>query len=426
MRRINASGMVVTILCAMSFILYVDRVNLSTAAGPIAKELGLTNTQLGIALSAFTWTYAIFQIVGGAIADRLGPRRTLAVCALIWTATTVATGFIGSLFSLIVVRTILGVGEGATLPAAARAVSNWTPKSRRGFVQGITHSSSRLGNAVTPPIVAALVTAFSWRASFWVLGVLSFVWVLVWWFYFTDSPRDHAGITQAELEMLPDQGHHAKAAVKPVPWGPLLRRMLPTSVVYFCYGWSSWMFFTWLPTIFLQGWHMDIKNSAMFAAGVFFSGVVGDTLGGVVSDYLLRRTGSLVIARSYLIAAVMIASLLCLVPVLLTKDLVTVAICLSGSFFFLEMMIGPIWAVPIDVAPDYAGTASGVLNTGSALAGIITPVLFGIIVDLTGDWTLPFAGSIIVLLGGAFVTLLMRPDRRMAVPGEDVALAAAE
>jgi sugar phosphate permease len=156
-------------LCAMSFILYIDRVNLSTAAGPIQKEFGLTNTELGIALSAFAWSYAVFQIIGGWLGDRFGPRITLALCALIWTVTTALTGFIGGLTSLVFIRILLGIGEGATLPTSARAISNWTPKSQRGFAHGLTHSCSRLGNAITPPIVAALVAALSWRASFWLL-----------------------------------------------------------------------------------------------------------------------------------------------------------------------------------------------------------------------------------------------------------------
>jgi sugar phosphate permease len=413
MRKGFASRNVLLILCAMSFILYVDRVNLSTAAGPIQKELGLTNTELGIALSAFSWSYAIFQIFGGWVSDRVGPRKTLAICAGVWTITTVATGFIGGLASLFLVRLVLGIGEGATLPTSARAISNWTPKAERGFVQGLTHSFSRLGNAVTPPIVAALITAFSWRASFWVLGGLSAVWMVVWLWYFRDDPRAHPSITQAELDRLPDQGRHASVKPASVPWGPMLRRMLPTSFVYFCYGWTGWLFFTWLPTFFLHGYHLDIKKSALFAAGVFFAGVVGDTLGGVLSDLLLKRTGSLAIARCWLIALVMIGSLICLIPVLFVRDLTVMAICLSGAFFFLEMVIGPIWAVPMDIAPDYAGTASGMLNAGSAVAGIVTPIVFGVIVDLTGSWTLPFAGSIILLLAGAIATIWMRPHERL-------------
>lgn len=412
----KASARVLFVLCAMSFILYVDRVNLSTAAGPIQKELGLSNTALGVALSAFTWSYAVFQIVGGFISDRFGPRATLAACAAIWTVTTAATGFITGLASLIVVRVLLGIGEGATLPTSARAISNWTPRAERGFVQGLTHSFSRLGNAVTPPIVAALIVALSWRASFWILSGLSAVWLVVWLAYFRDDPRAHPHITTAELDRLPDQGRHAAARPASVPWGALLARMLPTATVYFCYGWTGWLFFTWLPTFFLNGYHLDIRKSALFAAGVFFAGVVGDTAGGLVSDYLLKRTGNLLVARSRLIAAVMIGSLICLAPVLFVRDLTAIALCLSAAFFLLEMVIGPIWAVPMDIAPDFAGTASGILNTGAAIAGIITPIVFGVIVDLTGSWTLPFAGSIGLLLVGAFATVWMRPDRRLEMP----------
>jgi sugar phosphate permease len=394
----------------MSFVLYIDRVNLATAAGPIQMEFGLSNTQLGIAFSAFAWSYAVFQIVGGRLSDRFGPRMTLTVCALIWTVTTILTGFVGGLVSLVFVRLVLGIGEGATLPSSARAISDWTPRSQRGFAQGITHSFSRLGNAITPPVVAALVTAFSWRASFWALSSLSAVWAMIWLYYFRDDPRTHRGITPAELDRLPDGGHRAAMQSGQVPWSRLLRRMLPTTIVYFCTGWTGVIFFTWLPTFFLNGYHLNIKSSALFASGVFFAGVVGDTAGGLVSDWLLRRTGSLVIARSWLIATVMIGSLACLLPVLFVRDLTTIALCLTGAFFFLEMVIGPIWAVPMDIAPEHAGTASGILNTGAAIAGIITPVVFGIVVDKTGSWTLPFAGSICLQLVGAVTTLWMRPD----------------
>jgi len=155
---------------------------------------------------------------------------------------------------------------------------------------------------------------------------------------------------------------------------------------------------------------------------VFCAGVAGDTTGGLVSDWLLRRTGSLAIARCRMIATVMILSLACLVPVLFARDLTTIALCLSGAFFFLEMVIGPIWSVPMDIAPDYAGTASGILNTGAAIAGIITPVVFGIIVDRTGNWTLPFAGAIGVQIVGAVTTFWMRPDRGLKAdrPGAPV------
>ncbi|KOR21274.1 MFS transporter, partial [Burkholderia cenocepacia] len=161
------------LLCALSFILYVDRVNLATAAGAIKAELGLSNTELGVAFSAFAYSYAICQIGGGWIADRFGARITLIGCGLIWVVATFTTGLVHSLTLLFAARLLLGIGEGATLPAQARAVTHWFPRERRGVVQGFTHSFSRLGNAVTPPIVAALMTWLSWRAAFFVIGAVT-------------------------------------------------------------------------------------------------------------------------------------------------------------------------------------------------------------------------------------------------------------
>src|SRR5579872_5792461 len=160
----------VALLVVMHFILFVDRVNLAAAAETIKEDLGLSNVALGIAFSAFNYAYAPFQLVGGWFADRFGARRTLTVCGLVWSLTTVVTGAVTGLASLFAVRLVLGMGEGATLPAATRAMTSWMSGQLRGFAQGITHSASRLGAAVTAPIVAFLITWLSWRWSFVVLA----------------------------------------------------------------------------------------------------------------------------------------------------------------------------------------------------------------------------------------------------------------
>jgi len=147
---------------------------------------------------------------------------------------------------------------------------------------------------------------------------------------------------------------------------------------------------------------------------VLLAGVIGDTAGGLLSDWLLRRTGSFLAARRNLIVTSLLGSLLLLLPVLMFTDLVLIAICLSGAFFCLELTIGPIWSVPMDVAPKFAGTASGIMNTGSATAGFASPVIFGWLVDVTGDWHLPFAGSIGLLLLGAVLAFWMHPDKQLA------------
>src|SRR6476646_49449 len=162
MRIRRATTIVLGLLCLMYLITYVDRVIIATAASEIRKELSLSNTQLGFVLSAFAYPYLLFQVFGGWVGDRFGPRLTLFVCGLIWAAATIFTGLAASLVTLFLVRVLLGVGEGATFPVATRAMQSWTPSGRRGFAQGITHAFARFGNAVTPPVVAALIASITW------------------------------------------------------------------------------------------------------------------------------------------------------------------------------------------------------------------------------------------------------------------------
>jgi MFS family permease len=411
MRRPSVSGQVLFWLCLMYLVLYIDRVNISTAAPLIKAELGLSNTQLGLVFSAFAYPYALFQLIGGWLGDRFGPRRTLGICGLVVCAATVATGLVGGLATLFVARLALGFGEGATFPTATRAMASWTAPARWGFAQGITHSFARLGNAVTPPLIASLIAVVSWRGSFVVLGIVSLAWVAVWVWFFRDEPRQHPRITPEELASLAEG--RATGERPPVPWPTLARRILPVTVVDFCYGWTLWLFLSWIPSFFFQNFHLNLKDSALFSAGVFLSGVVGDTVGGVVSDRILRRTRNLRLARCSVIAAGLFGAFVFLIPVVLARDLTTVAICLSLAFFCAELVVAPIWSVPMDIAPRYAGSASGLMNFGFGAAGIVSPWVFGYLIDATGSWTLPFLGSIGLLLLGSVLALRLRPDQRL-------------
>ena len=420
LRRPTAPGIVLFLLCMMYFLTYIDRVNVGTAASSIQKEFGLSNTQLGLVFSGFAYPYALFQVIGGWIGDRLGPRKTLLICGGIWAVSTAMTGLATGLASLMFFRVALGFGEGATFPTATRAMQSWTPAGKRGFAQGVTHSFARLGNAVTPPIVVALMIWLSWRGAFVVLGVLSLVWVVVWWLYYRDDPREHSGITPEDLARLPPPSA-PKTAAKHVPWGRLILRILPVTLTYFCYGWSLWLFLNLLPSFFLQGYNLDIKKSALYASGVFFAGVVGDALGGIISDHLLHKTGNVTLSRLSVILTGMLGAVACLIPVIFSRDLNTLALCLAGGFFFLEVVIGPIWSVPMDIAPQYSGTASGLMNTGSAVAAIVSPLVFGYIVDVTGNWHLPFYGSVALLLVGSVLAFTMHPDRKFIDKPADAA-----
>ena len=417
-RGVRPTTMVLVLLCLMYAITYIDRVNVSTAAAEFRKELNLSNTQVGLVFSAFAYPYLIFQIIGGWVGDRFGARRALTIAGVIWASATVLFGLVGSLTGMIVARFMLGFGEGATFPVATRAMSDWTPAGKRGFAQGITHSAARLGNALTPPLIAwmMVIPFITWRGSFIIMGLISLVWVLVWGLYFRDNPRDHPAITASEIDRLPKFRTREDRKKEPTPWGRLFRRMLPVTIVYFCYGWTLWLFLAWIPQYFLQSYQLNLRDSAIFAAGVFFGGVVGDSLGGIVSDRIYEKTKDRNKARRNLVVIGFIGSLLCTLPILFVHNVTWAAICLSAGFFFAEFTIGPMWAIPMDIAPRYAGTASGIMNSGSALAAIISPVIAGYVIDRTGVWELPFIGSIGLLLLGSVLAFWMHPDKELDEP----------
>jgi len=408
MKSLRATHVVLVMLCIMYFITYLDRVNVSTAASGFGQDFHLNKTQIGLVFSAFAYPYLVFQIIGGWVSDRFGARRTLMICGLLWALATVLTGMAVGLLSLLAARLLLGFGEGATFPAASRAMSRWVPRERRGFAQGVTHACARIGNAAAPAAVVYIMATQGWRASFYVCGAISFVWVALWSYSFTENPHDHPRISQVELDSLPAR----KAEDIPVPWRRLFKRMAPVTVVYFCYGWTLWLWLSWIPQYFLHNYSLDLMKSAVSASVVFLAGVVGDTLGGAMTDALYTRTGSLRRARSWMVSLCMMLTLLSLIPLFLTHNFTVSITCLACGFFFAEMTIGPMWAIPLDIAPEYSGTASGMMNTGSALAAILSPVVSGYLIDRFGSWNLPFVGSMVLMAIGVILALRMRPESR--------------
>jgi MFS family permease len=406
--RLRPTTVVLFMLCAMYFITYLDRVNVSTAAVGFGAEFNLTKTQIGLVFSAFAYPYLVFQIIGGWVSDRFGAKRTLVVCGLIWACATVLTGMAGGFVSLLVARVLLGLGEGATFPAATAAMARWVPKDQRGFAQGITHAFARLGNALAPAAMVAVMAAYGWRESFYVCAGISFIWVMLWMLVFTEHPKDHPRISQQELEVLPPP--KPKSTIT-LPWGRLFKRMAPVTIVYFCYGWTLWLLLSWVPMYFMN-MGLDLKNTAIFASTVFFGGVVGDTLGGIVSDRIYKRTGDLNKARSRMVAVCLSLTLVALVPLMFTHDMYVSLACLAIAFFFSEMTIGPMWAIPMDIAPDHCGTASGMMNTGSAMAAIVSPVAAGLLIDKFGNWQLPFLVSIVLLAIGVVLSFRMKPQHK--------------
>jgi sugar phosphate permease len=273
---------------------------------------------------------------------------------------------------------------------------------------------------LTPPLVAWLIALVTWRGSFITLGIVSLVWATAWGVYFRDSPADHAAITREELDRLPKFRSSAERLKVSVPWSRLTRRMVPVTFVYFCYGWTLWLYLAWIPLFFLNSYKMDLRKSALFSAGVFFGGVLGDALGGIVSDRIYEKTRDRNQARRNLVVFGFLASLSFMMPILFVHNVTVAALCLSIAFFFSEFTIGPMWAIPMDIAPKFSGSASGLMNTGSALAAIVSPLIAGYVIDLTGNWELPFLGSIGLLLIGSITAFWMKPNEGLDGPPSTV------
>jgi MFS family permease len=404
----STSGRVIIMVALCYLLNMIDRNIVSVAAPEIQKEFALSNTQLGLAFSVFGFAY-LLQAPVGWLCDKWGARLGLTIFGTIWSAATIACGLSSSLSGLVGARAVLGLGEAAPFPAMTRVIADWTPPTRRSFVQGLTHSFVSIGTTVAPPLVAWLMSIVRWRGAFLILGALSAIWVLVWALWFRDDPRSCPSVTREELaELVVSRKERVT-----VPWARLIPAMLPPATVYMCIGATFWTFWTWLPTYFAKSYQLVLSDSAIFTFGVLFAGVFGDIGGGWLSDAIFRRTGRLRLARNALIAAALLGAACSIGPVLFIRDVNLAALALAGGYFFIRMAVSPTWAVCTDIAPTWAGSAGGMLNTGSAIASIAAPLTFGYIADLTGNYSIPFSASLCLLLVGAAMCLVMRPDRRI-------------
>jgi ACS family D-galactonate transporter-like MFS transporter len=359
------------------------------------------------------------QIVGGWLSDRFGPRLVLAVLSVLWAAATIMTGLSWSIATLVACRVLVGLGEGGAFPTATRAMTFWMPIGERGFAQGITHSFARLGGAVTPPIVLAIIAASGWRDSFIVLGLVSVLCTVAWVLLFRNTPAEHPWMTAPELnEVNADTARLRGASASRTPWGEIISRMWLVTLVDFCYGWSLWVFLTWLPSYLSEARGFKLNAMALMTMLPLMAGVVGDTLGGVVSDSLFRRTGNLRLARGALLLVGLLGALVFIIPAAMTNSPRGAVYGLALAFFFLELTNAVLWALPMDIAGPYAGTAGGVMNTGFGIAGMISPVVFGVIIERTGRYELPFLLSAGLLLVGAICSVFIDPTRKIQARAE--------
>ena len=401
---------ILLMISVMYLITYLDRVNIATAAPQISKEFGFDNITMGYIFSAFVLAYALFQVPGGWLSDRFGARTVLATIVAYWSIMTAATGLAFSATSFIVLRFLFGVGEAGAFPGATRAMQLWYPRSERGFVQGITHSASRAGAAIAPPLVLLIMINLSWRWAFLICGLVGLAWSLWWSLSYRNVPEEHALVNRAELETIRGRGPNGEINPPPVaertevPWGTLLRspNMWAIMLAYFTYVYCLWIFLTWLTKYLIDVRHFTLLKGGLLASLPLWAGVVGDTVGGLATDWLLRRTGNVRLARSGVAITGLLGCAVFIVPAALTEDPYVAVGCLTASMFFLECTIGPSWAVPMDTGGKYSGTVSGMMNMAGNFGGFISPIVFGYLAY--GDkWQAPFIVAAGLLVVGAAI-----------------------
>src|ERR1700720_4927367 len=321
-------------------------------------------------------------------------------------ATAAATGA----FSFVAIRFLFGVGEAGAFPGATRAMQLWYPRQERGLVQGLTHSASRLGAAIAPPLVVLIVTTLGWRWVFYISGAVGFLWSLWWGISYRNLPEEHGMVNRAELERI--RGLDATGAIKPppmekqtnVPWATLLRspNMWAIMCAYFTYVYCLWIFLSWLPSYLVEFRQFTLLKVGLLASLPLWAGVVGDTVGGLATDWLMARTGNIKFSRRVVAIVGMLGCAAFIVPAAYAEDAYTAVYCLTGAMFFLECTIGPSWAVPMDMGGEHSGTVSGMMNMAGNIGGALSPIVFGVLVQF-GSWQAPFIVAASLLVLGAAV-----------------------
>ena len=409
--------------CAAMSINYIDRANLAVAAPFITKELGIDPTMMGVILGAFFWTYAAFQLPFGWFADKVGAKIALAIAVTWWSIATVLTATANGVAALTGYRLLLGVGEAGAYPSGTKINMAWFPRSERAIAASIFDSGSRIGAALSLPLVAWLIGSFGWRMSFVVTGLLGIIWVAVWMAYYRD-PENHPSVTPEQLAALQAERGATPAGAQ-VSWLSLFsyRTVWGMMIGFFCLNFVIYFFITWFPTYLIQARGFSLAQLGTLGLLPGLVAIPAGWLGGYTSDALYRRGWSLTAARKT-----------CLVGGMLTSSVITFSVFAPNAYvalaFFaiaygsLAFTAASIWSLPADVAPSPAHVASigGIQNFASNLAGVVTTTFTGLMLTITGgSFVIPLivAGGFCIL--GAAVYLFVIEDIKPLTPREPAA-----
>ncbi|WP_304657617.1 MFS transporter [Caballeronia sp. Lep1P3] len=398
---------VLAVILLLATVAYADRAILSIAGPGISKEFGLNHVQLGYVLSAFSWAYVVGQIPGGLLLDRIGTKTMYGATLVLWSVATMLVGFVGHVTSdlsdalglLFALRFALGLIEAPSFPANGRVTVMWFPKEERGLATSLFASASYFAVAIFSPFAGWLTAKFGWPAPFIALGLIGIasagLWALV-----MHEPRKHPRMSSAELDHIVNGGamididsKHELQSRPTLTWAVartlVTNRMLWCAYIgQYCTIALSYFFITWFPIYLVQARGMNVMQAGFATMIPAVAGFLGGIAGGVISDALIRRGWSISWARKTPYIVGMLVGC-CLVFSAFTESNVVIVMLMTLAFFGKGAAAGAgTWAVVSDTAPREAvGLAGAVFNCVGNIGGIVTPIVFGYIVQATGAFT---------------------------------------
>lgn len=387
---------ILTMLVLLGVVTFLDRINISVAGSSIMHDLNLSAAEWGWVQSAFILSYGLMQIPMGALGDRFGHRKILSLIVLWWSLFTAFTGMAGGLASLLVIRFMFGIGEAGSSPCSTGVISRWFEKHEVGKAQGYVWAASRMGGALTPFVVIPVMAWLGWREAFYLLGGLGIIWAVVWYFYYRDRKPQ---TLQTEEQ-------------KAIPWRTILhhKQFWIICAMYFFYAFGSWFFFSWFPT-FMELGRGFAKSELTYAVAVpFIMSMIGNISGGYLTDRLSKKYG-LKIGRKALGSASLAISAVCMFLAAFIPGKMAVFVFLSLCFGIFDLMLPSAWALCIDLGKQHAGTISGAMNTAGNLGGFFCGILFGFLVQSSGNYNLPLYMIAGMLIISACLFTLINPTK---------------
>lgn len=397
MKRKN---IILALLVILGMVTFLDRINISVAGSSIMHDLDLSPSEWGWVQSAFILSYGLMQIPMGALGDRFGHRRILALIVLWWSLFTAFTGMAGGLASLLVIRFMFGIGEAGSSPCSTGVISRWFEKGEVGKAQGYVWAASRMGGALTPFVVIPVMMWVGWRSAFYLLGALGIVWAVVWYWYYRNP-----GLTSSF-------SNSSMTSETSVPWRQLFgnRQFWLICAMYFFYAFGSWFFFSWFPTFMELGRGFD-KSELTYAVAVpFIMSMLGNIAGGHLTDRLSKKYG-IKTGRKALGSTSLAVSAVCMFLAAFIPGKMAVFIFLSLCFGIFDLMLPSAWALCIDLGKQHAGTLSGAMNTAGNIGGFCCGILFGALVQQSGNYNLPLYLIAVMLLVSAVLFAFINPEK---------------